>query len=172
MTAISLVPPPISTTIEEADEVIKLAADKNLKFTVGYSQRFKPKFIIDVATMTGACVVALRAHHSGLMSNSDVLADKIINAGIAPGDATWRLPLTEDYASQIVSNFADVANISTRGSGAGTITAGCFLEKFVGDFDWAHIDIAGVAWLEGANKGATGRPVALVSEFLISESSN
>ena len=137
-----------------------------------YAQRFKPKFIIDMATLTGACVVALGAHHSGLMSNSDVLADKIIDAGLASGDATWRLPLTEDYANQIVSNFADVANISTRGSGAGTITAGCFLQKFVGDFEWAHIDIAGVAWLEGANKGATGRPVALVSEFLISESSN
>ncbi len=137
-----------------------------------YAQRFKPKSIIDMATLTGACVVALGQHHSGLMSNSDDLAEKLLNAGIDSGDATWRLPLTEDYSNQIVSNFADVANISTRGSGAGTITAGCFLQKFVGDFEWAHIDIAGVAWLEGQNKGATGRPVGLVSEFLISESSN
>jgi len=137
-----------------------------------YAQRFKPKYIIDMATLTGACVVALGKYYSGLMSNSDVLAQKIIKAGETSGDVTWRLPLTEDYASQIVSNFADVANISTRGSGAGTITAGCFLQKFVGEFDWAHIDIAGVAWLEGSNKGATGRPVTLVSEFLISESTN
>ena len=125
-----------------------------------------------MATLTGACVVALGQHHSGLMSNSDDLAEKLLNAGIDSGDATWRLPLTEDYSNQIVSNFADVANISTRGSGAGTITAGCFLQKFVGDFEWAHIDIAGVAWLEGQNKGATGRPVGLVSEFLINESGN
>ena len=137
-----------------------------------YAQRYKPKSIIDMATLTGACVVALGQHHSGLMSNSDHLAEKLLNAGIDSGDATWRLPLTEDYSNQIVSNFADVANISTRGSGAGTITAGCFLQKFVGDFEWAHIDIAGVAWLEGQNKGATGRPVGLVSEFLINESGN
>ena len=137
-----------------------------------YSQKYKPRFIIDMATLTGACVVALGAHHSGLMSNSDVLADKLLNSGKSTDDLTWRLPLTEDYSNQIVSNFADVANISTRGSGAGTITAGCFLQKFVGNYDWAHIDIAGVAWEEGANKGATGRPMELMSEFLINESKN
>ena len=135
-----------------------------------YTQRFKPKLIIDMATLTGACVVALGAHHSGLMSNSDQLADQLFQCGQTTDDVTWRLPLTEEYANQIVSNFADVANISTRGSGAGTITAGCFLQKFVGEYDWAHIDIAGVAWTEGANKGATGRPMGLMSEFLISES--
>ena len=135
-----------------------------------YTQRFKPKLIIDMATLTGACVVALGAHHSGLMSNSDQLADQLFQCGQSTDDVTWRLPLTEEYANQIVSNFADVANISTRGSGAGTITAGCFLQKFVGEYDWAHIDIAGVAWAEGANKGATGRPMGLMSEFLINES--
>ena len=135
-----------------------------------YAQRYKPKLMIDMATLTGACVVALGAHHSGLMSNSDQLADQLFQCGQSTDDVTWRLPLTEDYANQIVSNFADVANISTRGSGAGTITAGCFLQKFVGDYDWAHIDIAGVAWAEGANKGATGRPMGLMSEFLINES--
>jgi len=135
-----------------------------------YTQRYKPKLIIDMATLTGACVVALGAHHSGLMSNSDQLAEKLFQCGQSTDDVTWRLPLTEEYANQIVSNFADVANISTRGSGAGTITAGCFLQKFVGDYDWAHIDIAGVAWAEGANKGATGRPMGLMSEFLINES--
>ena len=135
-----------------------------------YAQKYKPKLIIDMATLTGACVVALGAHHSGLMSNSDQLAEKLFECGQTTDDVTWRLPLTEEYADQIVSNFADVANISTRGSGAGTITAGCFLQKFVGDYDWAHIDIAGVAWAEGANKGATGRPMGLMSEFLINES--
>ena len=135
-----------------------------------YTQRYKPKLIVDMATLTGACVVALGAHHSGLMSNSDQLAEKLFQCGQSTDDVTWRLPLTEEYANQIVSNFADVANISTRGSGAGTITAGCFLQKFVGDYDWAHIDIAGVAWAEGANKGATGRPMGLMSEFLINES--
>ena len=135
-----------------------------------YTQKYKPKVIVDMATLTGACVVALGAHHSGLMSNSDQLAEKLFQCGQSTDDVTWRLPLTEEYANQIVSNFADVANISTRGSGAGTITAGCFLQKFVGDYDWAHIDIAGVAWAEGANKGATGRPMGLMSEFLINES--
>ena len=135
-----------------------------------YTQKYKPKVIVDMATLTGACVVALGAHHSGLMSNSDQLAEKLFQCGQSTDDVTWRLPLTEEYADQIVSNFADVANISTRSSGAGTITAGCFLQKFVGDYDWAHIDIAGVAWAEGANKGATGRPMGLMSEFLINES--
>jgi leucyl aminopeptidase len=135
-----------------------------------YTQRFKPKLIIDMATLTGACVVALGSHHSGLMSNSDQLANQLLQCGQSTDDVTWRLPLTEEYANQIVSNFADVANISTRGSGAGTITAGCFLQKFVGEHDWAHIDIAGVAWAEGTNKGATGRPMGLMSEFLINES--
>ena len=132
-----------------------------------YAQKFKPELIIDMATLTGACVVALGKHMSGLMTNSESLANELTDAGILSNDPTWRLPLNEDYAKQIKSNFADVANISTNGVGAGTITAGCFLQKFVGDYDWAHIDIAGVAWLEGSNKGATGRPVAMVSEFLI-----
>ena len=137
-----------------------------------YAQKFKPELIIDMATLTGACVVALGKHMSGLMTNSESLAKELSYAGEVSNDQTWRLPLNEDYAKQIKSNFADVANISTNGVGAGTITAGCFLQKFVGDYDWAHIDIAGVAWLEGSNKGATGRPVAMVSEFLINRALN
>ncbi len=137
-----------------------------------YAQKFKPELIIDMATLTGACVVALGKHMSGLMTNSESLANELSYAGEVSNDPTWRLPLNEDYAKQIKSNFADVANISTNGVGAGTITAGCFLQKFVGDYDWAHIDIAGVAWLEGSNKGATGRPVAMVSEFLINRALN
>ena len=137
-----------------------------------YAQKFKPELIIDMATLTGACVVALGKHMSGLMTNSESLANELTYSGEVSNDPTWRLPLNEDYAKQIKSNFADVANISTNGVGAGTITAGCFLQKFVGDYDWAHIDIAGVAWLEGSNKGATGRPVAMVSEFLINRALN
>ena len=137
-----------------------------------YAQKFKPELIIDMATLTGACVVALGKHMSGLMTNSESLANELTYSGEVSNDPTWRLPLNDDYAKQIKSNFADVANISTNGVGAGTITAGCFLQKFVGDYDWAHIDIAGVAWLEGSNKGATGRPVAMVSEFLINRALN
>jgi leucyl aminopeptidase len=134
-----------------------------------YCQRFKPKLIIDMATLTGACIVALGHHLSGLMSNSNDLANKLLAAGEAAGDGTWRLPLGKKYMDQLKSNFADVGNISGGGGGAGTVTAACFLQKFVNDTEWAHLDIAGVAWLEGSNKGATGRPVALISEFLIQE---
>ena len=137
-----------------------------------YAQKFKPELIIDMATLTGACVVALGKHMSGFMTNSESLANELSYAGEVSNDQTWRLPLNEDYAKQIKSNFADVANISTNGVGAGTITAGCFLKKFVGDYAWAHIDLAGVAWLERSNKGATGRPVAMVSEFLINRALN
>ena len=136
-----------------------------------YCQRFKPKLIIDMATLTGACIVALGHHLSGLMSNSDDLAKKLLAAGEAAGDGTWRLPLGKKYMDQLKSNFADIGNISGGGGGAGTVTAACFLQKFVNDVEWAHLDIAGVAWLEGNNKGATGRPVALISEFLIQEAS-
>ena len=134
-----------------------------------YCQRFKPKLIIDMATLTGACIVALGHHLSGLMSNSDDLANKLHAAGEAAGDGTWRLPLGKKYMDQLKSNFADVGNISGGGGGAGTVTAACFLQKFVNGVEWAHLDIAGVAWLEGSKKGATGRPVALMSEFLIQE---
>ena len=136
-----------------------------------YCQRFKPKLIIDMATLTGACIVALGHHLSGLMSNSDDLAKKLLAAGEAAGDGTWRLPLGKKYMDQLKSNFADIGNISSGGGGAGTVTAACFLQKFVNDVEWAHLDIAGVAWLEGNNKGATGRPVALILEFLIQEAS-
>ena len=122
-----------------------------------------------MATLTGACIVALGHHLSGLMSNSDDLANKLLAAGEAAGDGTWRLPLGKKYMDQLKSNFADVGNISGGGGGAGTVTAACFLQKFVNGVEWAHLDIAGVAWLEGNKKGATGRPVALMSEFLIQE---
>ena len=131
-----------------------------------YSRRFKPKAIIDVATLTGACVIALGKHHSGVMSNNDDLAENILASGINAEDRGWRLPLSDDYAEQLKSNFADFANVGGRHGGA--ITAGCFLGKFTDGLNWAHIDIAGVAWKSGSEKGATGRPVPMLSELLLS----
>ena len=130
-----------------------------------YSRRFKPAAIIDVATLTGACVIALGKHHTGLMSNSDDVADALLSAGRTASDRAWRLPLGDDYADQLKSNFADFANIGGRDAGA--ITAGCFLGKFADGMHWAHLDIAGTAWHSGAKKGATGRPVPMLSEYLL-----
>ncbi|HEX5789384.1 MAG TPA: leucyl aminopeptidase [Woeseiaceae bacterium] len=130
-----------------------------------YAERFKPAAIIDVATLTGACVIALGKHHAGLMANDEGLADEVLAAGLRAGDRAWRLPLGEDYAAQLKSNFADMANIGGRD--AGTITAGCFLGKFTRNMKWAHLDIAGVAWHTGDKKGATGRPVPLLTEVVL-----
>ncbi len=131
-----------------------------------YAQKFyKPAALIDIATLTGACVIALGSHHTGLMANSDKLATKLLAAGQSSDDRAWQLPLGEDYARQLHSNFADMANIGGRE--AGTITAGCFLSKFTQDVDWAHLDIAGTAWKGGKAKGSTGRPVPLLLEFVL-----
>jgi len=130
-----------------------------------YSEKFKPKAVIDVATLTGACVVALGAHPAGLLSNQQKLADQILGAGNECGDRAWQMPLWDDYQDQLKSNFADMANIGGRE--AGTITAACFLSRFTKKLNWAHLDIAGVAWLGGANKGATGRPVPLLTQYLM-----
>ncbi len=131
-----------------------------------YSRRFKPDTIIDVATLTGACVIALGHHHSGVMSHDDSLSDEIVTAGLNASDRAWRLPLSEEYTEQLKSNFADFANVGGRDGGA--ITAGCFLGKFTDGLKWAHLDIAGTAWKSGQKKGATGRPVPLLSEFVLS----
>jgi leucyl aminopeptidase len=131
-----------------------------------YSRRFKPDTIIDVATLTGACVIALGKHHTGLMTSDDALADEIVEAGVNSSDRAWRLPLSEEYAEQLKSNFADFANVGGRDGGA--ITAGCFLGKFTDGLKWAHLDIAGTAWKSGQKKGATGRPVPMLSEFILS----
>ena len=120
-----------------------------------YVQQFKPKYIVDIATLTGACVIALGKEASGLMSNNQDLADKLLRAGNLSCDRCWQLPLWEEYAPQLKSNFADLANIGGRG--AGTITAALFLSKFVQKCPWAHLDIAGVAWENGSNKGSTAR---------------
>jgi leucyl aminopeptidase len=131
-----------------------------------YAERFKPAAVVDMATLTGACVVALGNVNSGLFSNNDNLAAELLAASKAAGDPAWRMPLDEDYQEQLKSNFADMANIGTPGN-AGAVTAACFLARFTKNTTWAHIDIAGTAWKGGAAKGATGRPVPLLAQFLI-----
>ena len=138
--------------------------------TLTYAARYKPKSVIDIATLTGACVMALGSHASGLLSNDDELAKNLEIAGYTSGDRVWRLPLWNEYDSQLKSNFADMANIGGRA--AGTITAACFLARFTKDYTWAHLDIAGTAWKGGVSKGSTGRPVPLLAQFLIEETNN
>ena len=133
-----------------------------------YTRRFKPDTVIDVATLTGACVVALGAHRTAIMSNSDELRNEIFAAGDSAGDNGWPMPLGEEYAAQLKSNFADMANIG--GPGGGAVTAGCFLGKFTDGLNWAHLDIAGTAWRSGSKKGATGRPVPMLSQLLLERS--
>lgn len=130
-----------------------------------YVERFEPEAVIDVATLTGACVIALGHHITGLMSNHNPLAHELIGASEQAGDRAWRLPLGDEFQEQLESNFADMANIGGRPGGA--ITAGCFLARFTRKYNWAHLDIAGTAWRSGKAKGATGRPVALLSQFLL-----
>ncbi len=130
-----------------------------------YAERFKPAVVIDLATLTGAVVVALGAHASGLFSDCEPLAAALLAAGEASGDRAWRLPVWDEYSKQLDSNFADLANIGGRNAGA--VTAACFLKQFTAKYDWAHLDIAGTAWTSGARKGATGRPVPLLVEFLL-----
>lgn len=132
---------------------------------LSYAERFDPEVVIDIATLTGACVVALGNHAAGLLSNDQELADALLSAGRTANDRAWQLPLWDEYDEQLKSNFADMANIG--GPGGGTITAACFLARFTRDYRWAHLDIAGVAWKSGKEKGATGRPVALLMQFLM-----
>jgi leucyl aminopeptidase len=132
-----------------------------------YAERFKPRAVVDIATLTGACVVALGGVRSGLFSSNDALAQSLLNAGESSLDLCWRLPLDDDYADGLKSNFADVANIGGRAGGA--VMAAKFLQRFAGKFPWAHLDIAGTAWKGGAAKGSTGRPVALLVEYLLAQ---
>jgi len=130
-----------------------------------YARRFHPAAVVDIATLTGACVVALGHHHSGLMGNDPALVRELLEAGQRADDRCWQLPLTEEYAEQLKSNFADFANIGGRDGGA--ITAATFLGKFTQGLKWAHLDIAGTAYQSGAAKGSTGRPTALIADFLL-----
>ncbi len=130
-----------------------------------YVERFKPAAVVDVATLTGACIIALGHVNSGLYARNDGLADQLLQAGRKAMDTAWRMPLDDDYQDQLKSNFADMANIGGRP--AGSVTAACFLARYTEKYDWAHLDIAGTAWKSGAAKGATGRPVPLLTQFLM-----
>ncbi len=130
-----------------------------------YVEKYNPDVVIDVATLTGAVIIGLGHHASGLMSNHNPLAHELLNAGDKANDRAWRLPIWDDYHQQLKSNFADFSNIG--GKAAGSITAACFLSKFTRKYHWAHLDIAGTAWKSGVQKGATGRPVALLTQYLI-----
>ncbi len=132
-----------------------------------YAERFKPRAVIDIATLTGACVIALGGVRSGLFSSDDDLAQALQSAGDASGDACWRMPLDDDYAEGLKSRYADVANVAGRQ--AGSVTAAKFLQRFASRYPWAHLDIAGTAWRSGAAKGATGRPVGLLLQYLLSQ---
>ena len=134
---------------------------------ITYSKKYNPEVVIDIATLTGACVIALGKHATGLLSNHNPLARELINAGEESGDRVWQLPLWDEYQQQLNSPFADIANIGGRE--AGTITAACFLSRFAEKLQWAHLDIAGTAWLSGSKKGATGRPVSLLMQYILNK---
>lgn len=130
-----------------------------------YAERYKPQAVVDIATLTGACIIALGNVCSGLFSNKDALAGELLAAGLESRDRAWQLPLWDEYHEQLKSNFADVANIGGRA--AGSVTAACFLSRFAKKYAWAHLDIAGTAWRSGKDKGASGRPVPLLTSFLM-----
>lgn len=157
----------LTTMSGQTVEVLNTDAEGRLVLcdTLTYVERFEPELVVDVATLTGACMVALGHHYSGLMSNHNPLAHELMNASEQAGDRAWRLPLGDEFYEQIESNFADLAN--TGGRLGGAITAGCFLARFATKYNWAHLDIAGTAWRSGKAKGATGRPVSLLSQFLL-----
>ncbi len=135
-----------------------------------YAARFEPDTVIDIATLTGACVIALGGVASGLFSNQDTLARELLDAGEYANDKAWQMPLWDDYQQQLDSNFADMQNIGGRA--AGSVTAACFLSRFTKDYRWAHLDIAGTAWKSGKEKGSTGRPVPLLTQYLINRVNN
>ncbi len=157
----------VTTMSGQTVEILNTDAEGRLVLcdAITYSRRYKPAAVVDVATLTGACIVALGNHISGLMSNTPALAQELESAGIRADDRAWRLPIGEEYVDQLKSNFADIANVGGREGGA--CTAASFLGKFAKDLKWAHLDVAGTAWLSGAQKGSTGRPVPLLVDFLI-----
>ena len=157
----------VTTMSGQTVEILNTDAEGRLILcdAITYSRRFKPAAIVDVATLTGACIIALGNHYSGLMSNNEGLASELESAGVRADDRAWRLPSGEEYAEQLKTNFADMANIGGREGGAST--AASFLWKFAKDLNWAHLDVAGTAWLSGAQKSGTGRPVPLLVDFLL-----
>ncbi|HIC40986.1 MAG TPA: leucyl aminopeptidase [Piscirickettsiaceae bacterium] len=132
-----------------------------------YVEKFNPEVVIDTATLTGAVIVALGKHHCGVMANDQALADDLISAGKSAMDTAWQLPLDDEYDELLKSNFADMGNIGGRE--AGTVTAACFLARYTKDYRWAHLDIAGTAWVSGSKKGATGRPVPLLTQYILDQ---
>ena len=158
----------VTTMSGQTVEILNTDAEGRLVLcdTLTYAERFKPQAVIDLATLTGACIVALGSHTSGLMGNNDELVGQLLDAGKRADDRAWQLPLFDEYQEQLDSPFADIANIG--GPKAGTITAGCFLSRFAKAYHWAHLDIAGTAWISGGkDKGASGRPVPLLTQYLL-----
>lgn len=156
----------VTTMSGQTVEILNTDAEGRLVLcdTLTYVKRFNPAIVIDIATLTGACVVALGSVLTGMFSPDDELAQEIETAGQQSFDRVWRMPVIDDYQEQLDSPFADIANIG--GPKAGSVTAACFLQRFTRDYRWAHLDIAGTAWASGANKGATGRPVPLLMQIL------
>jgi leucyl aminopeptidase len=150
-------------------EVLNTDAEGRLVLcdALAYAERFKPRAVIDIATLTGACIVALGSVRSGMFSPDDALAQALLAAGESALDPCWRMPLDDEYAEGLKTNFADVANVAGRAGGA--ITAAKFLQRFSSRFAWAHLDIAGTAWKGGAVKGATARPVGLLLAYLLGQ---
>ncbi len=159
----------VTTMSGQTVEILNTDAEGRLLLcdALTYAERFKPKSVVDVATLTGACVVALGSHASGLFSNDEELSASLVAAGQTSGDRAWPLPLWREYQRQLKSNFADMANVGNRNAGA--ITAACFLSRFAGKFKWAHLDVAGTAWRTGASKGATARPTPLLFQYLLDQ---
>lgn len=157
----------VTTMSGQTVEILNTDAEGRLVLcdTLTYVERFNPDAVIDIATLTGACIIALGHHTSAVMSNHNPLAHDILSAGETAGDRAWRLPIFDEYQQQLDSNFADMANIGGRP--AGSITAACFLSRFTKKYHWAHLDIAGTAWVSGKNKGATGRPVSLLCQYIL-----
>jgi len=157
----------VTTMSGQTVEVLNTDAEGRLILcdALTFVQKYNPQVIIDAATLTGACVVALGKHATGLMTKDDALADELLAAGNATLDRAWRLPLWDDYQSQLDTGYADIANIG--GKYAGAITAGCFLSRFTEGYRWVHLDIAGTAWEEGRKGSATGRPVPMLTQYLI-----
>ena len=157
----------VTTMSGQTVEVLNTDAEGRLILcdALTYAERFEPAAVVDIATLTGACVIALGHVASGLFANDDALARELLAAGELACDRAWRMPLWDDYQEQLKSNFADFANIGGRP--AGSVTAACFLARFTKKFKWAHLDIAGTAWKSGKEKGASGRPVPLLTQFLV-----
>lgn len=160
----------LTTMSGKTVEIINTDAEGRLVLcdVLTFVERFKPEAVIDIATLTGACIVALGHHFTGIMGNNNQLVDKLVTASSKANDKAWQLPLDEAFQGQIKSTCADIMN--SAGRDGGTITAACFLSHFTNNYSWAHLDIAGTAWVSGAKKGATGRPVAMLVQYLIEQS--